>query len=310
MRHTHFPDIIQHDNNLLIALYFFIKLQNVSRVAQELNISQSAASHKLAKLRRVFGDPLLIKTYQGMMLTPLAEQLMSRVEPIVFGIEQLYKAKHTATRAVPTKRVYRVCVPDDDIFNVLTVELFQLIDEYALEEPVVFEVFSRYDRCMEDLNAGKIDLFPGHSDAVGSAIKRAEAGTMTYSLAVNTTHPLANQIVAPATLSSLPYVDMMFSERIYDITQTVYSDILKTMTLKMRVSSLSSIVALIKREDVIAFLPDTVIDEQQLARITVNGRHLSVQGYLYWHEAMDKDPFHRRLRHDLLARVNPNRRQR
>src|SRR5262245_13388039 len=49
------------DLNLLVALKALLGERHVTRAARELGLSQSATSHALARLRELFGDPLLVR---------------------------------------------------------------------------------------------------------------------------------------------------------------------------------------------------------------------------------------------------------
>jgi DNA-binding transcriptional LysR family regulator len=51
--------------------------RSVSRAAQRIGVSQSAASHALAKLRKKLGDPLFTRTQDGLQPTPFGARLGS-----------------------------------------------------------------------------------------------------------------------------------------------------------------------------------------------------------------------------------------
>lgn len=74
------------DLNLLVVFQAIWQERNVSTAAQHLDISQSAASNALRRLRKRFGDPLFLPTSAGMVPTPLASQL---AEPISSALEML-----------------------------------------------------------------------------------------------------------------------------------------------------------------------------------------------------------------------------
>ena len=52
---------------------------NLSSAAEVVGLSQSAASHSLARLRKETGDPLFVRTSQRMQPTPYGEQLCAAV---------------------------------------------------------------------------------------------------------------------------------------------------------------------------------------------------------------------------------------
>jgi DNA-binding transcriptional LysR family regulator len=63
------------DLNLLTSLSALLQTKSVSQAARRMGVSQPAMSRALAELREVFGDPLLVRTRGGMLLTRRAEEL-------------------------------------------------------------------------------------------------------------------------------------------------------------------------------------------------------------------------------------------
>lgn len=80
------------DLNLLVALDALIAERHVSRAAERVHLSQPAMSSALARLRRLFGDELLVRVGREYRLTPLAAELQ---EPLS---ELLQLAKATVER--------------------------------------------------------------------------------------------------------------------------------------------------------------------------------------------------------------------
>lgn len=67
------------DLNLVIALGALLEERSVSRAAARIGRSQPATSAALARLREMFGDPLLVRDGRGYRLTPRAEGLRAPV---------------------------------------------------------------------------------------------------------------------------------------------------------------------------------------------------------------------------------------
>ncbi|HDY9081695.1 LysR family transcriptional regulator [Klebsiella pneumoniae] len=63
------------DLNLLLCLQLLTQELSVTRTAKRMNVSPSAVSKSLAKLRAWFDDPLFVKTPLGLAPTPLVSSM-------------------------------------------------------------------------------------------------------------------------------------------------------------------------------------------------------------------------------------------
>lgn len=77
------------DLNLLVTLDALLSEHNVTRAAERLHLSQPTVSVQLARLREVFGDPLLLPGPRGMRPTARADELR---EPLHQALESLTQA--------------------------------------------------------------------------------------------------------------------------------------------------------------------------------------------------------------------------
>ncbi len=62
---------------------------SVTRAADRLNISQSAVSHMLDKLRIITDDPLFVRAGRSIVATDRAEQLVRQIRPLLLSLQQL-----------------------------------------------------------------------------------------------------------------------------------------------------------------------------------------------------------------------------
>ncbi|MGI9293813.1 MAG: LysR family transcriptional regulator [Pseudomonadales bacterium] len=76
------------DLNLLTVFDAIMVERNLSRAAQKLGMTQSAASAALSRLRLTFDDELFIRTRQGMLPTPRAEELIRPIRDGLASIEE------------------------------------------------------------------------------------------------------------------------------------------------------------------------------------------------------------------------------
>lgn len=104
-------DIKQSDLGLLVALDALLEQRNVTRAAETLNISQPAMSAQLARLRDLFGDPLLVASGRQMVPTSRAMALQERLR------QNLEELSHLVRERQPfnperSARVFKISAPD------------------------------------------------------------------------------------------------------------------------------------------------------------------------------------------------------
>ncbi|MGH3318665.1 MAG: LysR family transcriptional regulator [Streptosporangiaceae bacterium] len=117
------------DLNLLVALRELIRERNVTRAAECLGVTQPAASAALARLRRHFGDELLVRGKGGYVLTPLAKQLGEQVETVCGAAERLFATSRCFDPAT-SGREFTLLMADYTI-AVMGERLSQLVHETA-----------------------------------------------------------------------------------------------------------------------------------------------------------------------------------
>jgi len=77
------------DLNLLVVFNQLLVDRRVSKVAENLGLSQPGVSNALARLRKLTDDPLFLRTPKGMEPTPFAEQL---AEPTARALQVIHAA--------------------------------------------------------------------------------------------------------------------------------------------------------------------------------------------------------------------------
>lgn len=69
------------DLNLFVVFDAIYTEANLTRAGQIVGITQPAVSNALARLRETFNDPLFVRTAQGMVPTPMAQNIITRCAP-------------------------------------------------------------------------------------------------------------------------------------------------------------------------------------------------------------------------------------
>jgi len=105
------------DLNLLRALDALLAEHSVTRAAARVGLSQSAMSHALGRLRAHLGDPLLVRTANGMQPTTRARALAAPLRATLAQLETLLRDE-PAFEPATAHRTFALGVSD---FEALTV---------------------------------------------------------------------------------------------------------------------------------------------------------------------------------------------
>jgi DNA-binding transcriptional LysR family regulator len=99
------------DLNLIRIFCAVMSKRSTTLAGEELDITQSAVSNGLRRLRAHFADPLFIKTPQGMTPTPLAERLAA---PLTEGLAFLHSTIEAVEAFDPrtSQRSFRIYMSD------------------------------------------------------------------------------------------------------------------------------------------------------------------------------------------------------
>jgi DNA-binding transcriptional LysR family regulator len=145
------------DLNLLFTLDVLLAEGSVARAARRLQLSPSAMSRALARLRAATGDPLLVRAGRGLVPSPRAVELRGRVGQLV----------HDAEAALRPANVLNLGQLDRT-FTLRTSEGFvenfgaRLLARVSAEAPHVrLRFVPKFDKDSAPLRDGTVDLETG-----------------------------------------------------------------------------------------------------------------------------------------------------
>ena len=152
------------DLNLLIALDALLQERGVSLAADRLNLSQSAASGALARLRDYFKDDLLVLQGRSMVLTPRGEQL---IDPVHSVLEQIRNTIMVTEPFDPATSDRTLSIMATDY--IVEILLRPAIVACATEAPGIrFELVPIVEHPVEALQRGQADLLIGIDNVVST----------------------------------------------------------------------------------------------------------------------------------------------
>lgn len=151
-------ELSEIDLNLLVLFHHLMVERRVSKVAENMGLTQPAVSNALAKLRRIFGDELFLRTPGGMVPTPFAEQLG---EPVGYALGMIHSGLNQRAEFAPATLKRTITLGMTDIGEI--VFLPALLERLGREAPGVTlnTVRNHATNLRDDMEAGKVDLAIG-----------------------------------------------------------------------------------------------------------------------------------------------------
>ncbi|NVK57137.1 MAG: LysR family transcriptional regulator [Alteromonadaceae bacterium] len=143
------------DLNLLHALEILLEEKSITRSARRLNLSQSATSSILARLRQYFEDDLLVQIGRKMEPTPYALELALPVKQVLNLVRTSITSKRQ-NNPQNSKRHFRIVASDYIAQLLLSTTLNQL---QLLAPTISFEFLTPFSYGADSLNKGNADLF-------------------------------------------------------------------------------------------------------------------------------------------------------
>lgn len=306
------------DLNLLRVFNAVFEERNLLRAAKRLNLSQSAVSHALARLRQTLEDDLFVRTSAGMQPTARATAIAG---PLRGALQQISSALGDEPFSPAlTDREYVVAAND-----YLTLLLMgRLSDSFQGNAPLaslVVRPATRIDLAGQ-IDLGRIDIAVGTFAEIPARFHSLRLWTQSDSLVMRADHPLGSNGVTREDLLRYPMlavslggseegaVDGYISER----GLARQSEMFDRQALQQALAPLSprprmlvahslALPALLGSSDMLAVLPSPLsrIFAQhhglRVAPLPYASRPVDVQAV--WHARCDQDPAHAWLREQL-----------
>ena len=154
------------DLNLLVSLHALLEESNVTRAAERLHLTQPAVSTQLARLRLIFGDPLLIPapSGRGMARSARATELIAPLAAALAQLEAVVRRQPSFDPRVDTRRF--TIAGSDQAVAVLGFRLMQSWAQRAGPNVQLAFVASEHSSSIERFERGEIDLLIGSERGV------------------------------------------------------------------------------------------------------------------------------------------------
>jgi DNA-binding transcriptional LysR family regulator len=182
--------LAQYDIKLLVAFKVLLEEENVSRAAQRMQVTQSAMSKMLAKLKDVFKEELFIRTSHGIQPT---DKALTLKEPLNDALDKLgnllspvkFKPAHCS-------RTFRISMLDN-LANRVIPGLLQTLSKQAPQVKIQLKPWSR--QSFDELAQGQLDLALNVVDVSRANFYQLKLTDIQVCAVVRKGHPLTRKAI-------------------------------------------------------------------------------------------------------------------
>jgi DNA-binding transcriptional LysR family regulator len=286
------------DLNLFIVFDAIYTEANLTRAGQIVGITQPAVSNALARLRETFNDPLFVRTAQGMVPTPMAQNIIGPVRNALQLLRVSVQESRTFNPAQANK-TYRISMTDLTETVILPL-LFQRLRRLA--PTVQIESFlAKRRETTKELAAGRLDFAVDAPLNTDPQVRHVKLMEDRYVCAMRRGHPLAKEKISleeylslshihiSSRRSGLGYIDLSLGKM----------GIQRKVVLRSQHYLMASTV--LHGTDLAITVPERFARRQDLHYVDLPVHDVpSLETHLYWHESTDQDPANRWMREQII----------
>jgi LysR family nod box-dependent transcriptional activator len=283
------------DLNLLVALDALLGCRNVTRAGERIGLSQSAMSGELRRLRRMFGDPLLVRVRREYELTALARDL---VEPVADVLARVERTIGHRTSFDPATEARRFSVVMSDYAMLLLMQ--PLLRRAGVEAPgITVEVHPFKDQIPRMIGQDGVDLVIGPAfDLTG--VHSQQLFSDRFVCIVSADNPDVGDRMTPDLFESLPHLTIAWQP----LARSLADEHLESAGMHRRVEATTESFALapflVRGTRLVALVPERLaVQLREAAGVRVLEPPVAapqLQETMYWSAAADGDPAHAWLR--------------
>lgn len=290
---------INFDFKQLSVFQALIKKKNVSLVADELDMSQPSVSRILTSLRLHFGDPLFVRTKNGMEPTPCAAELA----PAINDILNIYYSKLAKRREFDPQTSTRA-------FKIAASEI-----GHALVFPKLIKQFNQHNiditlegvplgfhSLIEELETGIVDVAIGAFPKLYAGVHERKLFSEHYVCLVRADHPLYGDTLSLKEFEKAKHIVTSAKGlgHIHEQIEKKFYAVCPPENIQVVTHNFLACALITENSDCIATVPSSVLKTlgkfSNLRAITPPIKLPTFDVKQYWHERFHKDPANKWIR--------------
>jgi DNA-binding transcriptional LysR family regulator len=289
------PKLGAMDLNLLVVFDAITRDRSVTRAGNRLGLSQPAMSHALTRLRHMLKDELFVRSPNGMMPTPRAEELATPIRIALEGLQQ--SLEPVQFEPSETTRTFHIAV-DNYAAIVLVAPIAARIAKIAPGVTLDFRPSGTLD-VLQLLDRSELDSALGRFGAQGERFSLKRLLQDQFVVVHRKGHPAQAREFSTEKLTTLPQLEISSAQFGSDFVDSgpVRSKPARRPAMRAPFLSAAQILA---TSDLVSVLPlnvaKSMIKSHHLAFHRLSRSPKPIEAAMIWPRRLDNQPAHAWLR--------------
>ncbi len=238
---------------MLVLFDEVYRTQSMTRAAERLGLSQPTASIWLAKLRRLWHDPLFARTSAGMQPTPRADALIGPTRETLALLRRL-SGDEPAFDPGTAQRNFRICMTDASHVTLLPRLLAHV---RAVAAGIRLEVTPIAADTAQLLETGEADLALGYIPGLEAGFHEQRLYTQDFICLVSARHPRIGASFTARAYKEEAHIGILSSTS-YPMLQQSFRSQRIERRVQLELPGFLGLAAIVASTDLVATVPRTI----------------------------------------------------
>ncbi|RRJ84712.1 LysR family transcriptional regulator [Aestuariirhabdus litorea] len=276
------------DLNLFVVFEAIYNEGNLTRAGQVVGITQPAVSNALSRLRDTFDDQLFIRSSQGMVPTPLAQNIIGAIRQ---SLQLMRNSVQHGNEFVPAKadKLFRFSMGD------LTEALFlpAMFSGLAKVAPRVrIESFQvRRREASKELASGRLDFVIDANLPLDEQLHHVQLYEERYVCVLRKDHPLSVESITPEQYLALDHIQVSSRRSGLGYVDLALGKLGLQRRIALRANYNLMASRVVKKTDMALTIPYSLVaNDPDLRVLELPFKGVDpLQCHLYWHDNSEHD---------------------
>ncbi len=276
----------QLDLNLFKVFEAIYQERNLTRAAQILSLSQPAVSNALSRLRKSFNDPLFVRTPQGMVPTPVAQNIALKSQQ---ALQLLNSCVQEGNVFDPAQAKKEFCFSMNDTFEALL--LPPLLVHMQKQAPGISVACFAQPRSdvSKSLASGELDFVVDVPVLNDPNLCHQHLSSEKYVCAVRLGHPAITQGLSLQQYLALAHIHVSSRRKGVGHVDRALNVLGVKRNIQLRLQHSLAAPRLIRSTDLCCSMPAVLAKTYGLVCLELPFEVEQIDWHLYWHKSSDED---------------------